>query len=82
MRTTTIRVRHETRDRLASLGRRRGLSTPDLVDELARRAEEDELLAGFNDDFTAVRADAGAWADHQAETAAWDQASADGAGDA
>jgi len=77
MGTTTVRVRIDTRDRLARLGERRGVSTPDLLDELATRAEEDDLLTGLNEDFAQLRGDPAAWEQHQTETAAWDQTSSD-----
>jgi hypothetical protein len=77
MGTTTIRIRPATRDRLARIGARRGLSTPDLLDELVSRAEEDELIAGLNEDFAALRRDRRGWSDHEDETAAWDRTSSD-----
>src|SRR5205807_9207231 len=46
--STTIRVRPTTRDRLLRIGKRRGLTTANLLDELATRAEEDDLVAGLN----------------------------------
>jgi hypothetical protein len=45
--TTTVRVTAETRERLACLSAARGLSTPDLIAELAERAEENSLLELF-----------------------------------
>jgi hypothetical protein len=72
METTTLRARMSTRDRLAEIGRRRGLSMPDLLDELADRAEADELLAAANEHFAAHR-DA-----HAVEVEAWDATAADG----
>jgi hypothetical protein len=76
--STTIRVRPATRDRLARLGKRRGLTTADLLDQLARRAEEDELVTELNEDFDQLRRDPEAWREHLAETALWDRTSADG----
>lgn len=70
--TTTVRARASTRDRLAAIGRRRGLSMPDLLDELADRAEADELLAAANAHFADER-DA-----HRAEVEAWDGVAGDG----
>jgi hypothetical protein len=80
MGTTTIRIRPATRDRLARIGARRGLSTPDLLEELVTRAEEDELVAGLNQDFEALRRDRRAWREHETETAAWDRTSSDAPG--
>lgn len=45
MRTTTIRVASETRDRLNALARRRGTPAGQLVDELVREADDQALLA-------------------------------------
>jgi len=72
METTTLRARQTTRDRLAEIGRRRGLSMPDLLDQLADRAEEEELLAAANQHFAAHRAE------HRAEIEAWDHTAGDG----
>jgi len=66
MRSTTVRARTSTRDRLAELGHRRGLSMPDLLDELVERAEAEELLASANEHF-AARHDT-----QRAEVEAWD----------
>jgi hypothetical protein len=72
METTTLRARTTTRDRLVELGRRRGLSMPDLLEELADQAEAEELLAAANEHF-AARA-----AEHRAEVEAWDGVAGDG----
>jgi predicted DNA-binding ribbon-helix-helix protein len=72
MRTTTLRARTTTRDRLVEIGRRRGLSMPDLLDELAERAEAQDLLAAANEQFAAERTD------HDAEVEVWDGVAADG----
>jgi hypothetical protein len=77
MSTTTVRVRPATRDRLARIGERRGMTMADLLDELAARAEEADLLAGLNEDFAQLRQDPDAWEEHLAESAAWDQTSSD-----
>jgi hypothetical protein len=76
METTTLRARIATRDRLAEIGRRRGLSMPDLLEELADRAEAEELLAAANEHFAAHQVE------HRAESEAWDGVVGDGlAGD-
>lgn len=72
MDTTTLRARASTRDRLAAIGRRRGLSMPDLLDELADRAEADELLAAANEHFAARRGE------ERREVEAWDGVAGDG----
>ena len=45
MRTTTIRVPAETRDRLNALARRRGAPAGEVVAELVREADDRALLA-------------------------------------
>jgi hypothetical protein len=72
MRTTTLRARTTTRDRLAAIGRRRGLSMPDLLDELADRAEAEDLLSAANQHFAAHPDE------HRDVVRAWDGVAADG----
>jgi predicted DNA-binding ribbon-helix-helix protein len=72
MPTTTIRVRRSTRERLAQIGARRGLSMPDLLDRLAAEAEEQDLLTSANEHFAAT-AD-----ERRDEIAAWDATVSDG----
>jgi hypothetical protein len=74
MGTTTLRARTATRDRLARIGERRGLSMPDLLDELADRAEAEELLAAADEHFAAHHHE------HRAEVDAWEGVSGDGLG--
>src|SRR5205085_8258889 len=77
-RTTTVRVRPATRERLARLGARRGMSTADLLDALAKRAEEDDLVRSLNEDFARLREDPEAWEEYLLETEVWDRTSSDG----
>jgi hypothetical protein len=72
MGTTTLRARTSTRDRLVEIGRRRGLSMPDLLEELADRAEADALLAAANEHFAVHRTE------HEAEIEIWDATAGDG----
>lgn len=76
--STTVRVTPETRARLARLGEARGVSTPELIDELARRAEEDGLLDQLNSHYAELRRDDGAWADHVGERELWEATLLDG----
>jgi hypothetical protein len=71
METTTLRVRTSTRDRLVAIGRRRGLNMPDLLDELADRAEGDALLEAANEHFASQREP------HRADVEAWDATAGD-----
>jgi hypothetical protein len=70
--TTTVRVTPETRDRLARLSVARGTSTPDLIAELAKRAEEDALLEEVNEHYAALRRDPEAWQEFVSEREAWE----------
>jgi hypothetical protein len=72
METTTVRARTTTRDRLVEIGRRRGLSMPDLLEELVARAEGDDLLEAANRHFTDNRDE------HDAQIAEWDGVAGDG----
>lgn len=76
--STTVRVTPETRARLARLSEARGLSTPDLIEELARRAEDDALLAEANEHYAALHGDPQAWAEHVRERELWDATLLDG----
>jgi hypothetical protein len=76
--STTVRVTPETRERLARLAKARGLSTPELVDLLARRAEEDVLLDRMNSHYAALRSDPAAWEEHVRERELWEVTLGDG----
>jgi len=76
--STTVRVTRETRERLARLAESRGLTTPDLIEELAKRSEEDALLDRMNAHYEALRSDPSAWEEHVRERELWDNTLADG----
>lgn len=80
--TTTVRVRPETRQAIARLSERRGLTSADLLGELVAAAEEDELLAGMNDDFQRLRADPSASQRLLEDRSAWERTLLDGLDDA
>jgi hypothetical protein len=73
--TTTVRVRKQTHARINRLAAAANISTPDLIERLVEREENDQLLREMNDGFARLRADASAWAEFRAETSAWDAAS-------
>jgi hypothetical protein len=75
--TTTLRVRPHTRDRLKRLAQEDRISTPELLDRLVEREEQERLLRDMNDDFARLRDDRSAWAHFKAETALWDATSSD-----
>jgi predicted DNA-binding protein len=78
--TTTVRVTPETRERLARLSAARGLSTPDLIAELAKRAEDDALLDDMNEHYAVLRRDPEAWQEFASERDTWEATLLDGLG--
>jgi predicted DNA-binding protein len=69
MRTTTIRVPAETRDRLNALARRRGAPAGEIVAELVRDADDRALLCDAEESWTRLSANPQALAAYRAETA-------------
>jgi hypothetical protein len=78
MDTTTVRVRVSTRDALARLSGRRGVSTAELLAELVERQEQDEILEQMNASFARQRSDPDAWAAEVAERETWEATLIDG----
>jgi hypothetical protein len=76
--STTVRVRPETREAIARLSERRGLSAGDLLSELVAREEENELLGAMNEDFAALRRDASQWRALAREREVWERTLLDG----
>jgi len=76
--SATVRIRPETRDRLKRLGRKRGLSTPDLLDALILDAEDDQILAAHEAAMERVMSDPRQAASYRAEVEAWDGTLLDG----
>lgn len=74
--STTISVPVETRDLLNELAQTEGISTSALVTRIAQRERDNQLLDAMNAGFAELRKDPAAWAEHQAETEAWDDAAA------
>lgn len=68
----------ETREQLARSGKAWGLTTAELIAELARRAEEDALLDRMNAHYGTLRADPGAWEAHVRERDRWEATVLDG----
>jgi predicted DNA-binding protein len=68
MKTTTIRVPSETRDRLNALARERGASAGDVVADLVREADDRALLADAEESWRRLGADRKALAAYRAET--------------
>lgn len=76
--TATVRVTPQTRDRLKRLSHDRGLSTPDLLEALTRRAEDDQLLADHDAAIERVMDDPKRASSYRAELSAWDGTLKDG----
>jgi predicted DNA-binding protein len=68
MKTTTIRVPAETRDRLNELARRRGAPAGEVVTALVREADDRALLADAEQGWQRLSADAASLAACRAET--------------
>ncbi len=79
--TATVRVTTETRERLKRLGHDRGLSTPELLETLTRRAEEDQLLADHEAAISRIMANPKSASSYRAELSAWDGTLQDGLSD-
>lgn len=79
--TTTVRVHPETRDALARLSEQRGLNTADLLADMVKRQEEDELLEQMNASYARQLGDEPSAAEERLERERWDATLADGLGD-
>jgi predicted DNA-binding protein len=67
MKTTTIRVLSETRDRLNALARRRGAPAGEVVAELVREADDRALLADAEEGWRRMSTDPAALSAYRAE---------------
>src|SRR5205823_14954758 len=67
MKTTTIRVAAETRDRLNDLARRRGAPASEVVAALVQEADDRALLAAAFEDWERLCADPDALAAYKSE---------------
>jgi hypothetical protein len=67
VRTTTIRVAAETRDRLNALAKRRGAPAGEIVAELVREADDRALLADAEQGWSQLAADSALLAAYRAE---------------
>ena len=68
MKTTTIRVGTETRDRLNELARRRGTPASEVVASLVLEADDRALLAAAFEDWERLAADPASLAAYQVES--------------
>ncbi|MEX2646373.1 MAG: hypothetical protein WD249_08935 [Gaiellaceae bacterium] len=67
MKTTTIRVPVETRDRLEALARTRGVRPGEVVADLVREADDRALLADAEESWQRMAADARALAAYRGD---------------
>jgi predicted DNA-binding protein len=68
MKTTTIRVPAETRDKLNELARRRGTPAGDVVTALVNEADDRALLASAFEDWKRISRDPEALTAYRSET--------------
>jgi predicted transcriptional regulator len=76
--STIIRVSDKTHRTLNRLAREVGAPMTDVVDQAIELYRRQRVLMQANADYAALRADPAAWAEVQAERAAWDVTLADG----
>lgn len=76
--STTIRVSEQTRATLHDLARAAGMPMAEVVAQAIELYRRQQLLDAANVQYAALRADAVAWAEVQAERAVWDTTLADG----
>lgn len=75
--STSISVPIATRDLLNELASAEGVSASALVTRMAQDERDNRLLAEMRADFARLQEDPEAWAAHRADTAAWDEATAE-----
>ena len=78
MRSTTIRVSLETRDKLKEITERTGESMQSVVDRAIEELRRRDFWDRTNSAFAALRKDDDAWRAEQKERSEWDQTLADG----
>jgi len=78
MATVTIRVPEATHQRLRELAEKRGRPIGEVVDEAARRLEEEEFWAELDASYERLYADPETAAELKAEQALWDGTLMDG----
>jgi hypothetical protein len=72
---TTIKVDTQTRDRLADLAKRDGVTLGEEVARLAERGERERFLHEVRAGYARLQEDPTAWADYQTEQEMWERAS-------
>ena len=72
MASQTVRIRPDTHAKLKQLAERSGRSMPELLEEAVEAYRRETFLEGANRAFAALRSDAEAWSQEQAERAEWE----------
>lgn len=75
MSVTTIKVDTAVRDRLSDVAGKRGITMGALLEELSRKAEDEQFWAEVYASYERLQADPEAWADYLAEGLSWTEAS-------
>lgn len=75
---STVRVSEETHRSLREISERRGQSMTELLAELVKKLEREDLLRRTNEAYAALREDPEAWNDLMRERAEWDVTLMDG----
>lgn len=78
MDATTIRVDRETHRQIKNLAEERGCSIHEVVRELVKREQQEQMLRETNEAYADLREDEDAWAAEQKERDLWDNTLADG----
>jgi hypothetical protein len=78
MSTTTIRVSEKTRDTLHALSRDIGAPMAEVVERAIEAYRRARFIEAINAGYAELRADPDAWAEVEAERAAWDATLLDG----
>jgi hypothetical protein len=76
--STTIRVTEKTHNTLHALAREVGVPMQEVVEQAIEQYRRQRLLEATNAAYAALRTDPQAWAEVQAERAAWDITLMDG----
>ena len=78
MRSSTVRVKEETRAVLKELAQHSGQTIPEVVERAVDDLRRRRFLEGLAEDFERLRADPVAWEEELEERKAWDCTLQDG----
>jgi predicted transcriptional regulator len=77
----TVRIDPAAHAALVEIARAKHIPRTEALSRAVELYRREVFLEGLADDFAALRADAGAWAEEQAEREVWDVTNADGLAD-